>query len=227
MTPKSLSPNYECKAVSFRLRDSDAEPKKFYIRPNDTTNDIMDAVKHLFGVAQQHHLGISLEGPDGLSFIPSHENFEDGTTVYVRIEEPPMNKHPYNLRQTNPFNGPIMNGVTNGFAYSTGRSESPPTFNGRRSTSSSVNGRTRGLKRQAPSQDVVPGHYSPEQIQNGQYYALPAQQFLPDEEDLDERGRPGVASSDISLDNIVEGSRRKRPKFSSDVYFSDTRCLST
>lgn len=214
-TPKSLSPNGDCKAVSFRLRDSHCEPKTFYIRPHDTTDSIMDTVKHLFGMSRQYDLGISLEDADGLSFIPSYENFLDGMPVYVRIEDSLRSnlvyRHPYNLRQSQ--------GMSNrSSAFPTSRSVSPQS-NGRRSTSATVmqlyGGRGRSLKRSALHLD---SDAEQEMIQqDGLWYRLPHQSLLPEDEEEPRTKAASVASADISVENIVEGSRRKRPKFSSDV----------
>lgn len=213
-TPKSLSPIGDSKAVSFRLRDAPMEPKTFYIRPHDSTDSIMDTVKHLFGVSRQYgyELGVSLEDADGLAFIPSHENFEDGMTVYVRIQES-YGRHPYNLRQSQ--------GMSNGSrssVYPTSRSVSPHS-RGRRSTSATamhMSGiRGRSLKRVALYQDPDADH---EMWQSGgQWYTLPHQAFLPGDDEEQRTKAASVASADISVENIVEGSRRKRPKFSSDV----------
>jgi hypothetical protein len=216
-TPKSLSPNGDCKAVSFRLRDSHCEPKPFYIRPHDTTDSIMDTVKHLFGLSRQYDLGISLEDADGLSFIPSYENFTDGMTVDVRIEESLPNnyayRHTYNLRQSQG----MATGTSRSSAYPTSRSVSPQS-RGRRSTSATVmqtgSGRGRSLKRSAQYMDPDADQ---EAYRDAMWYQLAHQSLIPDDDEEPRTKAASVASADISVENIVEGSRRKRPKFSSDV----------
>jgi hypothetical protein len=210
MTPKSLSPNGDCKAVRFRLRDSRCEPKTFYIRPHDTTDSIMDTVKHLFGLSRQYDLGISLEDADGLSFIPSYDNFIDGMTVDVRIEESlPSNyayRHSYNLRQSQ--------GASR---YPNSRSVSPQS-RGSRSTSATrmqmACGRGRSLKRSAMYLDQ---EADSDAYRDAVWYQLAHQSLMPDDEEEPRTKAASVASADISVENIVEGSRRKRPKFSSDV----------
>ncbi|KAA8912862.1 hypothetical protein FN846DRAFT_772859 [Sphaerosporella brunnea] len=216
MTPKSQSPNGDCKAVSFRLRDSHCEPKPFYIRPHDTTDSIMDTVKHLFGLSRQYDLGISLEDADGLSFIPSYENFIDGMTVDVRIEESLQNsyayRHSYNLRQSHG----MPNGASRSSGYPTSRSASPQSC-GRRSTSITAmhmgHGRGRSLKRSSIYQDP---DAEAEAYRDAMWYQLTHQSFIPDDDEEPRTKAASVASADISVENIVEGSRRKRPKFSSD-----------
>ena len=227
MTPKSLSPNGDCKAVSFQLRGTDTEPKTFKIRPHDTTDSIMDTVKHLFGLSRQYELGISLEDCHGLSFIPSHENFADGMMVYVRIEDSlPRNfahrHHSYDLRRSHPA-------ASRSSAYSASSRSVSPQSRGRSSSATALHGRPRSLKRPAPpptqaqpaaaqaaaqADDTEPEPWHPA---DAHWYSLPHQSLLPDDEEEPRTKAASVASADISLENIVEGSRRKRPKFSADV----------
>lgn len=222
MTPKSLSPSGDCKTVSFQLRGTDAEPKTFYIRPHDTTDSIMDTVKHLFGLSRQYELGISLEDCHGLSFIPSHENFADGMMVYVRIEDSlPRNfahRHSYDLRRSHPA------ASRSSASYSASSRSVSPQSRGRRSCSAAaLHGRPRSLKRpaaaasQAAATADADADAEPELWHPDAHWYLPHQSLLPDEEEEPRTKAASVASADISLENIVEGSRRKRPKFSADV----------
>lgn len=216
MTPKSLSPNTGTKAVYFRLRNSQNDPKMFQIRPHDTTDSIMDTVKHMLGVSRQYDLGVSLEDEHETSFIPSYDNFIDGMTVYVRIEETIshnyIHRHSYNLRQGG-SNGAGSNS-SRSYDYPASRSVSPNS-RGRRSTSAT--GRQRSLKRASLHQDADDDRYSEDFSPDGQWYGLPPQQFLPDDYEGSRTKAGSVASADISVENILEGSRRKRPKFSADV----------
>ena len=175
----------------------------------------MDTVKHLFGMSRQYDLGISLEDADGLSFIPSYENFVHGMPVYVRIEDSlPSNlayRHSYNLRQSQ-----CVSNRSSAFPMS--RSASPQS-RGRRSTSATRmqlnGGHGRSLKRSALYLESDVGQ---DMIQHdGLWYRLPHQSLLPEDEEEPRTKAASVASADISVENIVEGSRRKRPKFSSDV----------
>ena len=182
---------------------------------HDSTDSIIEAVKHLFGVSRQYggyEPGVSLEDADGLAFIPSHENFEDGMTVYVRIQES-YGRHPYNLRQSQG----MSNGTSRSSAYPTSRSVSPHS-RGRRSTSATAilmsGGHGRSLKRAALYQDADIDH---DWSENQWSYTLPQQSYLPEDEEEMRAKAASVASADISVENIVEGGRRKRPKFSSDV----------
>jgi hypothetical protein len=206
MTPKSLSPNGECKNVHFRFGNS--EPKTLHIFPHDTTDSITTTVKNMFGIKLQDESGLSFQDPDGRYMILRHENFSDDMMVDIRVED-----NQYNLRhpQAMFFAGPGLRGSS----FSDARSVSPSAARGRRSAS--AGGRSRAMKRQASlrEEDYCDGRY----LQQGFSLQQPPQQFLPEGDDESEsRSRiEPVASADISLDNIVEGSRRKRPKFSSDV----------
>jgi len=209
-TPQSLSPSTECKNVHFRFCNS--EPKTLHIYPHDTTDSITTTVKNMFGIKLQDEYGLSFQDPEGRYMILRHENFSDDMTVDIRVEENPASYPQYNPQhpQAMFYTGPGLRG-----SFSCGRSVSPSAARGRRSAS--AGGRPRGMKRQA-SHRGEEEHYD-ERYPQGYYLQQPPQQFLPEEEsesELRSRIEP-VASADISLDNIVEGSRRKRPKFSSDV----------
>jgi len=209
-TPQSLSPSTECKNVHFRFCNS--EPKTLHIYPHDTTDSITTTVKNMFGIKLQDEYGLSFQDPEGRYMILRHENFSDDMTVDIRVEENPASYLQYNLQhpQAMFYTGPGLRG-----SFSDGRSVSPSAARGRRSAS--AGGRPRGMKRQA-SHRGEEEHYD-ERCPQGYYPQQPPQQFLPEgDEESESRSRiEPVASADISLDNIVEGSRRKRPKFSSDV----------
>lgn len=227
MTPKSLSPNTGIKAVYFRLRDSQNDAKMFQIRAHDTTDSIMDTIKHMLGLSRQYDLGISLEDEDGMSFVPSYDNFVDGTTVYVRIEESIghnyVQRHSYNLRQGAAM-GAGSTASSRSYGYPNSRSVSPNS-RGRRSASSS--GRQRGMKRSSLHMNSEDDRYSDDygHDMTAQWYGLPPQQFLPEDYEGSRTKAGSVASADISVENILEGSRRKRPKFSSDVRLPAAVCL--
>lgn len=197
--PKSLSPNAHCKNVHFRLCSGVSDPKTLHIYPHDTTDSITTTVKNMFGLGREEDSALSFQDPEGRYMILQHENFEDGMTVNIRVEENP-HRYSYQIRQS----------LLDHLVPCT-RSVSPSAARGRRSAS--AGGRPKSLKRSAASHDWENGQ-DPERY--GQDYFH--QQFLPEDYDEDQRGRvEPLASAEISLDNIVEGSRRKRPKFSSDV----------
>lgn len=201
--PKSLSPNSHCKNVHFRLCSGVLEPKTLHIFPHDTTDSITTTVKNMFGLGREEDSALSFQDPEGRYMILQHENFVDGMTVNIRVEESP---HRYSCQ----FRQPLLDHRASG-----ARSVSPSAARSRRSAS--AGGRSKILKRPAASYDWESGQdYAEHYAQD--YFQQPPQQFLPEDYDEDQRGRvEPLASAEISLVNIVEGSRRKRPKFSSDV----------
>lgn len=202
--PKSLSPNSHCKNVHFRLYSGVSEPKTLHIFPHDTTDSITTTVKNMFGLGREEDSALSFRDPEGRYMILQHENFEDGMTVNIHVEENPRH---YSCQ----FRPSLLDHRASG-----ARSVSPSAARGRRSAS--AGGRLKGLKRPAASYDWENGQDYVEHYTQDYFHQQPPQQFLPEDYDEDQRARvEPLASAEISLVNIVEGSRRKRPKFSSDV----------
>lgn len=202
--PKSLSPNSHCKNVQFRLCSGVSEPKTLHIFPHDTTDSITTTVKNMFGLGREEDSALSFQDPEGRYMILQHENFIDGMVVNIRVEENP-HRYSYQFRQ------PLLD-----HRASSARSVSPSAARGRRSAS--AGGRSKSLKRSATSYDLEGGQDCADRYAQDYFHQQPPQQFLPENYDEDQRGRvEPLASAEISLVNIVEGSRRKRPKFSSDV----------
>lgn len=202
--PKSLSPNSHCKNVQFRLCSGVSEPKTLHIFPHDTTDSITTTVKNMFGLGREEDSALSFQDPEGRYMILQHENFVDGMTVNIRVEE---NPHRYSCQ----FRQPLLDHRASGT-----RSVSPSAARGRRSAS--AGGRSKILKRSAAGYDWEGGQDYTDLYAQDYFHQQPPQQFLPENYDEDQRGRvEPLASAEISLVNIVEGSRRKRPKFSSDV----------
>ena len=219
VTPKPLSPNSGSKVVNFRLHES-TNFKTFQIRPHDTTDSIIDTVKHLLGLSQHRDLGVSLEDDNGCSFIPSYDNFGDNSTVWVRIEENLSHdfarRHSHDPRQSHhALNGALSNGDS--YDYSS-RSVSPYSRGRRSASASRHHGRSRSLKRTLQLEDD--DHYRQGFHSDGQWYSFPHQQMMSGDYDEPRTKAGSVASADISVENILDGSRRKRAKFSSDVCLS-------
>lgn len=202
--PKSLSPNSNCKNVHFRLCGGVSDPKTLHIYPHDTTNSITTTVKNMFGLNLHEDSALSFQDPEGRYMILQHENFEDGMTVNVRVEEGP---HRYSYH----FHSSLLDHLE-----PSARSVSPSAARGRRSAS--AGGRSRILKRPASSHNWEHGQDRVDRYPQDYFQQQPPQQFLPEDYEEEQRSRvEPLASAEISLVNIVEGSRRKRPKFSSDV----------
>ncbi|KAH0602557.1 uncharacterized protein H6S33_008638 [Morchella sextelata] len=201
--PKSLSPTSSCKSVHFRICGGVSEPKTLHIFPHDTTESITTTVKNMFALSTHKDSALSFQDPEGKYMILQHENFEDGMTVFVRVEEAP-HRYSYEIHPS------LLNHLE-----PSARSVSPSAARGRRSAS--TGGRSKALKRPASSHNW---EYKQERFDSYAQTHLPGVSvaplgFMTYEEEQRNRLEP-LASAEISLDNILEGSRRKRPKFSSD-----------
>lgn len=235
--PESMSPTKtaEPKHVSFELLLPQSPqhrarlPMRVNIFPHDTTDSIITTVKNFYGLYERR--GVCFEDRQGNTLIARYENFTQNMVVYVRVtaEDPEVEEFspaprqslsPRRPRLDEPFQmlPPSLNHQqptsrpTSGTAGR--RSNSPQPGRGRRSASASTNTkiRTRPLAKSRGSSS----HGS---------FADPHGDAANGFSDSDggnasvtssRRGKnEQVASADISLDNIVEGGRRKRAKFDS------------
>lgn len=235
------------KSVAFELLFPDSPqyrarlPMRVQIFPHDTTDSIVTTVKNFYGLYSGPGgvKGVSFEDQEGNTLIARYENLRNGMVVYVRVIDEPAHTSgaygpPYN--PTSPMKHGYFAGENHhmlppqpaqalSYGQQISRSDSrtsqkrsvSPNGRGRRSTSVSANlpikkPRSRsGFKSRASSthgsfvdihSDGMNGYSSGD-------------------------GAPGSVSSrtksehlgntEISLDNIVEGGRRKRAKFESSV----------
>ena len=197
-------------------------PLRVNIFPHDGTESIISTVKNFHGL---YDVGVGFENKDGEVLIARYENFEDNMTVYVRVvenigsrnETPRNSMSPRRARLGAPFElhppssaGHYISRPSSRAAIK--RSVSPQNSNGRRSQSTKA--RSRGsLKSRAgsthgsiadPSADYN-GEYSDSDGGNASVTSS-----RKDRNDI-------VASADISVENIVEGGRRKRARFEASV----------
>ena len=220
-------------------------PMRVQIFPHDTTDSIVTTVKNFYGLyaGPGGAKGVSFEDDQGNTLIARYENLRANMVVYVRVIDEPSQAHgnygpssyhsgsPVMASAYYPGDGHHMPPPQPAQALNYGqplsrptsrtsrkRSISPNSGRGRRSTSVSTNppllkkSRSRsGFKSRGSSahgsfadnhSDAMNGYSSGD-------------------------GAPGSVSSktksehigntEISLDNIVEGGRRKRAKFESSV----------
>lgn len=237
--PELMSPTKtaEPKHVSFELLLPQSPqhrarlPMRVNIFPHDTTDSIITTVKNFYGLYERR--GVCFEDRQGNTLIARYENFTQNMVVYVRVtaEDPEVEEFPPAPRQSlsprrprldEPFQmlPPSLNHqqpTSRPTSCTAGRrSNSPQPGRGRRSASASTNTkiRTRPLAKSRGSSS----HGS---------FADPHGDAANGFSDSDggnasvtssRRGKnEQVASADISLDNIVEGGRRKRAKFDSSV----------
>ncbi|KAL8392517.1 hypothetical protein RB595_002635 [Gaeumannomyces hyphopodioides] len=227
------SPQPEPKNVRFELISSEQYrarlPMRVQIFPHDATESIVTTVKNFYGLysSPTSSKGVSFEDEAGNTLIARYENFRNNMTVYVRvIEEPtaasgsfgahsyhhsavgaqpyfghdgfgshPSSHHQYDAHMSRP-----------GSRTSRRRSPSPNSGRGRRSTSAGTNpaaskkGRSRSSKNRGDGcNDSINGYSSGD--------GAPGSSCG--------KSKEPIGTTEISVENIVEGGRRKRAKFES------------
>lgn len=231
----SLSPTKQVqpKHVSFELLLPQSPqhrarlPMRVNIYPHDTTDSIITTVKNFYGLYERK--GVIFEDRHGTILIARFENFEHGMVVYVRVsaEDPDVEDYSPDPRQPTvsprrprphldeafQMLPPVI--YNQGGARADLRNERrthSPQPRGRRSASASTHAR-RNRQSAKSRGNSMHGSFAEE---NGDVYS-------------DSDGGDGsvtssrrskkepLASADISVDNIVEGGRRKRAKFDSSV----------
>jgi hypothetical protein len=178
-------------------------PFRVNITPSDSVDDIISTVKNFFGI--YNNGSISFEDAQGKMFIPRYENFIIGGTAFVRgMSFPAPDPDSFTPRASNagspvkhPFQMPPP-ASNQPLKPAFGAMSPPPTFRRSNSASRSKGSTPTPFQGQGPSVKIEDGA---------------------DDSDAAsaKSSRRGVASADVSLDNIVEGSRRKRAKFDSSV----------
>ncbi|SPN98897.1 related to C6 finger domain protein [Cephalotrichum gorgonifer] len=237
----SMSPRQSAipKNVAFELLFTDSPqyrarlPMRVQIYPHDTTDSIVTTVKNFYGLYSSPTCskGISFEDQQGNTLIARYENFRNNMVVYVRvIEEPAQNpagfgSHPY--QPTGLDTQPYYNGENYPL-------QAPPSFDHEHSRSDSrasrrrspSTGSARGRRSASTSTNPVPGttgrSRSKKNRSAGNQTAADAREGSTGYSSGD--GAPGsssgrmkeqIGNTEISLENIVEGGRRKRAKFES------------
>ncbi|KXJ93060.1 hypothetical protein Micbo1qcDRAFT_53014 [Microdochium bolleyi] len=229
----SLSPRQPVKPkhVQFELMFPESPqyrarlPLRVQIYPHDSTESIVTTVKNFYGLypGPATSKGVSFEDDRGNTLIARYENFSNNMVVYVRVFEEavqpavPFGTAPYHPGSTagappymsNEFGPPLSQQYEPSHkpashGTSRRRSISPDSANGRRSESVS-NGqpgpkKARSKSSRAPGSDCEHGGYSSGDGASGS---------------VSSKFKDQMGNTDISLENIVEGGRRKRAKFES------------
>jgi hypothetical protein len=203
-------------------------PMRVNIWPHDATDSIITTVKNFYGLYEVG--GVSFEDKDGCTLIARYENFQDRQTVHVRVIDevassngtprtsmspkrpslgPPFEMGPPHANQMQPGSRPASRAARN-------RSMSPHISRETRSVSVSTNPKSRSRPSIRGRAGSAHGSFADA---NGQ--------LAQDMSDSDggnasvtssRRGKIDVvASAEISVENIVEGGRRKRARFDSSV----------
>ncbi|KAM5342624.1 hypothetical protein ACJ41O_013590 [Fusarium nematophilum] len=205
-------------------------PMRVQIYPHDTTDSIVTTVKNFYGLysGPTGSKGVSFEDEHGNTLIARYENFRNNMVVYVRvIEEPPANPaayapHHYHSASVGghpyyPDNGYTAHQAPR-FAQdisrpssqsSRRRSPSPNAARGRRSTSASTNGK-KGRSRSSKNRNSAARSHT-------ELYSDSITGYSSNDEHGSTSGKnkEQLPTTDISVENIVEGGRRKRAKFES------------
>lgn len=231
----SLSPTKQaapCKHVSFELlllpqspHHKARLPMRVNIYPHDTTDSIITTVKNFYGLYE--HRGIIFEDRHGTILIARFENFEHGMVVYVRVSPEDLDAEDFTSGPRQPTVSPrrprphldeafqMLPPIIHNQAgiradsHNGHRTHSPHPSRGRRSESASAHAR-----RSRPSAKSR-GNSS-----HGSFAEAHGDGYSDSEGSVSSSRRSRkepLASADISVDNIVEGGRRKRAKFDSSV----------
>lgn len=222
-------------------------PMRVQIFPHDTTDSIVTTVKNFYGLyaGPGGAKGVSFEDEQGNTLIARYENLRNNMVVYVRvIEEPAPPTGAYGPPSYNsgspavqqayyPGDGHHMPPPQPAQALSYGQPLSRPTSRTSRKRSMSPNG-GQGRGRRSASASTNPPPMKKSRSRSGfkSRGSSAHGSFADNHSDgmngySSGDGAPGSVSSrtksdhigntEISLDNIVEGGRRKRAKFESSV----------
>ena len=214
-------------------------PMRVQIFPHDTTDSIVTTVKNFYGLYEGAANGVSFEDERGNTLIARYENFENNMVVYVRVipDYSPAWQQQGQIQNlsASPISAQRLLHLDEGFQMpppqpsqilnygqplsrpasrvSRKRSASPRSGRGRRSISAQKARSRSGLMSREDSfqgqlndlnSDTMKGYSS----SDGEGGSATSSRKARSEQ---------LASADISLNNILEGNRRKRAKFESSV----------
>ena len=206
-------------------------PMRVQIYPHDTTDSIVTTVKNFYGIYDGAASGVSFEDEQGITLIARYENLRNNMTVYVRVI--PVQAYtegygdrfyghlPADARKRpslgEPFQMPPAMPPAQVLEH--GQPPSRPASRLARKRSISPSGRSRRSASQNKQSSRV-GNKSRGSSTHGSFH----EEGTPGYSDS-EGGYSGTkksrteqfGSSDISMENILQDGRQKRPKFESSV----------
>ncbi|TEA13164.1 putative transcriptional regulatory protein [Colletotrichum sidae] len=206
-------------------------PMRVQIYPHDTTDSIVTTVKNFYGLysGPTGSKGVSFEDENGITLIARYENFRHNMVVYVRvIEEPPSITSPYiappyqqppvTSQQYYPGDGYQLQAPPRfgqdisrpSSRTSRRRSPSPNGVRGRRSGSANSNPK-KGRSRSSRNRDA--GVNAQSDLYSDSVNGYSSGDGAPGSSSG--RMKEQIGNTEISVENIVEGGRRKRAKFES------------
>ncbi|KAK3499602.1 uncharacterized protein B0T23DRAFT_370260 [Neurospora hispaniola] len=197
VSPRTTSTTPKAKVVTFVLHEARI-PLRVAIYPHDATESIITTVKNFYGLYYKERAGISFEDERGNTMIARYENFVDHQSVNVRIIENPRGLSPSYNNADDEENNQHASRPT--LRTSRFRSPSPNGSRGRRSTSTAIAGK-KGRSRSSKTThgdhgDSVNGYSSGDGASGS----------------ASGKNKEPLGNTDISVENIVEGGRRKRAK---------------
>ena len=220
VTPKNVSFELLFQGAQYRAR----LPMRVQIYPHDTTDSIVTTVKNFYGLysGPTGSKGVSFEDDQGITLIARYENFRDNMVVYVRVfEEAPVEAAPYAppTQQVSPSAG-----VGTYFAHDAYPAQQRPSREISRPVSRSSRRRSQSPINAQSDRSDVPGA-APQKNRSRSTKSVNPDGYSDNGYSSDEgamstasgRNKEQLGNTDISVENIVEGGRRKRAKFESSV----------
>ncbi|KAI0023573.1 hypothetical protein F4780DRAFT_776602 [Xylariomycetidae sp. FL0641] len=206
------------KAVQFELLFPESPqyrarlPLRVQIYPHDDTESIISTVKNFYGLYHGGN-GVSFEDDGGNTMIARYENFRHNMVVYVRvIEDSTQHSAPFGPSGLPACDVYPPQSVGQHISRPTSRSSrrrSPsPGGRGRRSESTHTNpagkkGRSRSSKNRSTNYDNHSDSFNGYSSGDGAPGSVSS------------KVKEQIGNTEISVENIVEGGRRKRAKFES------------
>ncbi|MCJ1426745.1 hypothetical protein MMC29_004648 [Sticta canariensis] len=211
-------------------------PMRVQIFPHDTTDSIVTTVKNFYGLYDGAATGVSFEDDRGNTLIARYENFNNNMVVYVRVipdySQPSQPQGQFAYHSGSPTSAHIVPNLEEALqmlppqpaqalnygqpvsrpSSRVARKRSPSPRPGRNTRSASVQkGRSRsGIKSREASV-----HGAVEDVNSDTVNGYSSSDGGAGSVTSSRKARSELASADISLDNILEGGRRKRAKFES------------
>ena len=214
-------------------------PMRVQIFPHDTTDSIITTVKNFYGLYEGAAKGVSFEDQHGNILIARYENLQNNMVVYVRINQdysqtwqqngqtPVNSTSPISAHRVHALEAPfqmlppqpaqVLNygqSISRPGSRVARKKSASPRRGGSNRSASTLKGRSRTG---APSrEDNFQHHLDNLNSDTGKDYGSSDGEAGSVSSSRKARSEQ-LATAEISLDNILEGNRRKRAKFESSV----------
>lgn len=215
-------------------------PMRVQIFPHDTTDSIITTVKNFYGLYDGAAKGVSFEDDQGNTLIATYENFMNNMIVYVRVirdhSPRPEYEGQFAYKSTSPQRlsrfdeAPQMLSPHPAQILHYGQPPSRPgsRLSRKQSTSPNLGGKRSISAPKIRSRSGVKSHGSSfqanlDEVKNDALNGYSSSDGGAGSVTSSRKAKSEhLASAEISVDNIVEGGRRKRAKFESSV--SSMKC---